>query len=44
MGEYLSNNLNVFWPKMYEECERFCKDLESCQMFKGIKKRKRIVM
>ena len=44
MGEYLSNKLNVFWPKMYEECECFCKDLESCQMFKRIKKRKRIVM
>ena len=44
MGEYLSNKLNVFWPKMYEECERFFKDLESCQMFKMIKKRKRIVM
>ena len=34
MSEYLSNKLNVFWPKMYEECERFCKDWESCQMFK----------
>ena len=44
MGEYLSNKLNVYWPKMYEECERFCKDLDSCQMFKRIKKRKRIVM
>ena len=44
MGEYLSNKLNVFWSKMYEECERFCKDWESCQMFKKIKKRKRIVM
>ena len=44
MGEYLSNKLNVFCPKMYEECERFCKDWESCQMFKKIKKRKRIVM
>ena len=43
MGEYLSNKLNVFWPKMYEECERFCKDWESCQMFTKIKKRKRIV-
>ena len=43
MGEYLSNKLNVFWPKMYEEFERFCKDLESYQMFKRIKKRKRIV-
>ena len=43
MGEYLSNTLNVFWPKMYEGCERFCKDWESCQMFKRIKKRKRIV-
>ena len=39
MSEYLSNKLNVFWPKMYEECECFCKDLESCQMFKRIKKR-----
>ena len=28
---------------MYEECERFCKDWESFQMFKKIKKRKRIV-
>ena len=28
---------------MHEECERFCKDWESCQMFKKIKKRKRIV-
>ena len=28
---------------MYEECERFCKDWESCQMFTKIKKRKRIV-
>ena len=28
---------------MYEECERFCKDWESCQMFKKIKKRKIIV-
>ena len=36
MGEYLSNKLNVFWLKMYEECERFCKDWESCQMFKRI--------
>ena len=44
MGKYLSNKLNVYWPKMYEECERFCKDLDSCQMFKRIKKRKRIVM
>ena len=44
MGEYLSNKLNVYWPKMYEECERFCKDLELCQMFKRIKKWKRIVM
>ena len=44
IGEYLSNKLNVFWPKMYEECERYCKDWESCQMFKSIKKRKRIVM
>ena len=44
IGEYLSNKLNVFWSKMYEECERFCKDWESCQMFKKIKKRKRIVM
>ena len=43
MGEYLSNKLNVFWPKMYEECERFCKDWESCQMFTKIKNRKRIV-
>ena len=43
MGEYLSNKLNVFSLKMYEECERFCKDWESCQMFKKIKKRKRIV-
>ena len=43
MGEYLSNKLNVFWPKMYEECERFFKDWESCQMFTKIKKRKRIV-
>ena len=43
MGEYLSNKLNVFWSKMYEECECFCKDWESCQMFKKIKKRKRIV-
>ena len=43
MGEYLSNKLNVFWPKMYEECERYCKDWESCQMFTKIKKRKRIV-
>ena len=44
MAEYLSNKLNMFWQKMYEECERFCKDWESCQMFKKIKKRKRIVM
>ena len=44
MGKYLSNKLNVYWPKMYEECERFCKDLDSCQIFKRIKKRKRIVM
>ena len=44
MSEYLSNKLNLFWPKIYEECERFCKDLESCQMFKRIKNRKRIVM
>ena len=43
MGKYLSNKLNVFWPKMYEECERFCKDLESFQMFTKIKNRKRIV-
>ena len=28
---------------MYEECEGFCKDLESCQMFQRVKKRKRIV-
>ena len=28
---------------MYEECERFCKDWESCQMFQRVKKRKRIV-
>ena len=41
MGEYLSNNLNVFWPKMYEECERFCKDWESCQMIKKTKKKKK---
>ena len=33
MGEYLSNKLNMFWPKMHEEYERFCKDWESCQMF-----------
>ena len=39
MGEYLSNKLNEFWSKMYEEFESFCKDLESCQMFKKIKKR-----
>ena len=44
MSEYLSNKLNVYWSEMYEECEGFCKDLESCQMFKKIKKRKRIVM
>ena len=44
MGEYLSNKLNVYWPKMYEECECFCKDLDSYKMFKRIKKRKRIVM
>ena len=44
MSEYLSNKLNVFWSKMSEECGRFCKDWESCQMFKKIKKRKRIVM
>ena len=44
MSEYLSNKLNVFWPKMYEEYERFCKDLESYHMYKRIKKRKRIVM
>ena len=44
MDEYLSNNLSVFWTKMYEECESICKNLESCQMFKRIKKRKRIVM
>ena len=43
MGEYLLNKLNMFWPKMYEECERFCKDWESCQMFIKIQKRKRIV-
>ena len=43
MCEYLLNKLNVFWQKMYEECKRFCKDWESCQMFKMIKKRKRIV-
>ena len=43
MGEYLSNKLIVFWPKMYEEWERFCKDWESCQMFTKIKNRKRIV-
>ena len=43
MGEYISNKLNVFWPKMYEECERFCKDWESCRIFQKIKKRKRIV-
>ena len=43
IGEYLSNKLNVFWQKMYEECELFCKDWESCQMFKKIKKRKIIV-
>ena len=43
-GEYLSNKLNVFWQKMYEELESFWKNLESCQMFKRIKKRKRIVM
>ena len=33
IGEYLSNRLNVFWQKMYEECESFWKDCESCQMF-----------
>ena len=33
----------MFSTKMYEECERFCKDWESCQIFKKIKKRKRIV-
>ena len=43
MGEYLSNKLNVFWPQMYEECEFFCKDWKSYQMFKKIKKRKRIL-
>ena len=43
MDEYLSNKLNLFRPKMYEECEHFCKNWESCQMFKKIKKRKRIV-
>ena len=41
MGEYLSNKLNMFWPKMYEECERFCKDWESrWKMFKKIKNHK----
>ena len=44
MGEYLSKKLNLFWPKIYEVCERFCKDWEPCQMFTKIKKRKRIVM
>ena len=44
MSEYLSNKLNVFWPKIYEEYEYFYKDLEPCQIFKRIKKRKRIVM
>ena len=39
MGEYLSNKLNNFWPKIYGKCESFFKDLESCQMFKKIKKR-----
>ena len=43
MGEYLSSKLNVSWLKMYEECERFCKDWESCLMFQRVKKRKRIV-
>ena len=43
IGEYLSSKLNVSWPKMYEECVRFCKDWESCQMFQRVKKRKRIV-
>ena len=39
MGEYLSNKRNMFWSKMYEECERFCKDWDSGQMFRKIKKR-----
>ena len=39
MEEYLSSKLNVSWPKMYEECERFCKDWESSQMFQRVKKR-----
>ena len=43
MGEYLSNKLNEFWLKMYEGCELFCKDWESCHMLKKIKKRKRII-
>ena len=33
----------MFWQKMYEEWERFCKDWKSYQMFTKIKKRKRIV-
>ena len=42
MGEYLSSKLNVSLPKMHEECERFCKDWESCGVFQRVKKRKRI--
>ena len=34
MGKYLSNKLDVFLLKMYEECECFCKDWESCLILK----------
>ena len=39
MSEYLSNKLNEFWLKMYEEYELFCKDWDSCHMLKKIKKK-----
>ena len=40
MREYLWSKLNVSWPKKYEECEGFCKDWESCQMFQRVKNSK----
>ena len=40
MGEYLSNKLKVFYPKMFEECERFYKDWESWNFFKRLRKEK----
>ena len=43
MGEYLSNKLNVYWSKMYEECERFVRIESHARSLKELRKEKRIV-